>query len=92
VPSDRCAFGQATFTGTDGNGRDAPFSAIRRALAEGVKSTHSGHSVSHASGLEVGLGHACPVTLIVVECRPKWNLEKVLGQSVSPSIIVRPLA
>ena len=59
---------------------------------ERLKSTHSGHSVSHASGLEVGLGHACSVTLIVVECRPEWNLKKVLEKSVSPSIIVRPLA
>ena len=35
------SFVEGTFAEKRGNGRDAPFSAIRRALAEGVKSTQS---------------------------------------------------
>jgi hypothetical protein len=77
--------GEATFAGTRGNDKVAPKPAVRLSWVERVKPTHSGHSVSHASGLEVGLARACSVTLIVVECRPGWNLKKqsVFQQSSS---------
>jgi hypothetical protein len=42
--SARCRFGQETFAGVRGNGRDAPISAIRRVESNGQGRTHFGHS------------------------------------------------
>ena len=36
-----CRIGQATFTGTHGNGRDAPIPAVRRTAIEPPESTQS---------------------------------------------------
>jgi hypothetical protein len=41
--SGRCWFGQATFAGAHGNGRDAPLPAIREAPNRPSGSTHSRH-------------------------------------------------
>ena len=40
-----CRLGQATFAGTDGKEREAPFAVVRGAEIEWPKSTRSGHSL-----------------------------------------------
>src|SRR4051794_6734564 len=53
-PSDRCWFGQATFAGTHGDGREAPEAVVLTLAAEREESTRSGprkyllHSLSTA--------------------------------------------